>query len=122
MVAINGTALQKFMTKSGIANVTPDAMHTFMKNMNKDAIDSYLSENKIYHGTVGPSEAILTPFDCIFVEKVGQDCDLIGSRINYWLKDEADTMETLSRWFVSVKKPNPWLQQAVETLAAEDMD
>ena len=119
---MNGTELQKFMSKSGIANVTPDSMQTYMKTMSKEAIDTYCAENQVLHGTIEPNEAIVTPFDCVFVEKVGRDTDVIGARINYWLKDEDTKMENLSRWYISVKKPNSWLQHATEALAAEEVD
>jgi len=115
--------IKKFMAKNGISSVAPEAAIAFFKGMTKEVIDAYLSANfKLFHGTVSPKDAVLIPFNWIFAEKCQRDNDTIGLRISFWLAEDESKMSEVSRWLISMKKPNAWLQNALEALMIQNAD
>ena len=117
-----GGHLKAFMQASGISTVAPETQIAFFKNMSKDVLTKYAQEYDLFHVTVNPGEALITPFDTIYLEMIGKEADVCGFRICCFFKSDADLMDATSRWCISAKKPNAFLQNACEVLSLMDMD
>ena len=117
VVLTKASDLKSYMHKNGLTTVSPDSMLSFFKAMTKETIDAYVDDgNTLFATTVGPGYGILVPFDWLFAERVASDQDCLGVRFHFWMKGELASMEALSRWFVSCRKDNKWLQEACEAL------
>eukprot|EP00959_Pyramimonas_sp_CCMP1952_P350960 7352735-Pyramimonas_sp.AAC.1 len=81
MVITSVERLKGYMEKSGMGQLTPDNLQSYFKSMSKETVDSYLANGGVLHtATVGPSEAILVPFNHLFAERVGSAGDVVGIR------------------------------------------
>ena len=120
VVGVMASQLMDFMRENGVSNIGPESMQTFLKSMSCEVLDKFIaaSENRLFQGTIGPGEALMTPFDFMYLESTKGDCDILGFRVSIFFKEDLDRMEQVSRWLIAVKKPNDWLQNACEALAA----
>lgn len=83
--------------------------------MGKDQMDKYLAANhSIYVGTVGPKQAIVLPFDCLFCERTGKKADLSGVRVSFYLKADEEEHLAINRWLIGASAPSSLLQLAVD--------
>eukprot|EP00959_Pyramimonas_sp_CCMP1952_P131262 2744374-Pyramimonas_sp.AAC.1 len=119
----NVTEVKTYMEKQGLTQVGPDQIQSFFKGMTKEVIDSSIVHGvKLYTATVGANEGIAMPFNYVFAEKVSGQCDLIGVKISFWLRSDESSMESASRWLISMKKPNSLLQSSLDAIVMESAD
>ena len=122
VVLVRCQQLKEYMVKCGLSTITQESMQNYLKAMSKEVVDAFCATGTFYHGTIGALEALWVPFDYMFLEVVGRDSDTIGFRYCMFMKSDADDMEKLSRWFISIKKPNAILQNASEAMILEPPD
>ena len=122
LIMVHTEQLKNFMVKNSITALAPDALQNFLRAMTKYVIDSYLNAgNSMWHTIVGPNEGLLLPFNILFAERTLKE-DVFGVRMSCWRKSDTQQMDECNTWLVSVRRPNIFLQSAVEALAEIDAD
>jgi hypothetical protein len=53
---------------------------------------------------------------------VNREGDVFGVRIGFFLKSDEDSMVSVNRWLVAARKPNAFLQNAIEAACALTAD
>ncbi|CAK0874664.1 unnamed protein product [Prorocentrum cordatum] len=123
VVAASCASLRSFMERNGMSQVGPDHLLSFFKGMAKESIDAFLSSGgRLCHTMVSSGEGVVIPFNFVFAEKVISTSDALGVRLSFWMKSDEAAMEACSRWLITAKKPNSWLQSAVECVVEEGCD
>jgi hypothetical protein len=90
--------------------------------MTRDVMSKYIQESKkqVFFVTQGAKEGLLIPFNYTFVESTSKsDGDIVGYRLLFFFQDELDEMSVANRWLIATRKPNAFLQNAVEVLEKE---
>ena len=117
VVCINAESVKEFMAKHGLRQSTPESVQEFIKSLSKDAFDTFMESSAVIYCTLSPGDALFTPFDTIFFERVGSAADVCGLRLTTAFYPDSDAMTRVHRWLISVHRANSFLANAVDLLA-----
>lgn len=120
VILVSGVALRAFMCSEGVSGISVESVQSFFKSMSKEVLEKFIGVgNKVYMVTVGPKEGLLIPFDWVMAESISKGVDVLGVRFCFYLKTDVDAMEECSKWLTSTRKPNHFLQSAIDVFINE---
>ena len=102
-----------------------EAIRNYVKQLSAGVLEEMMNANvTIKSATIGPKQVLMTPFDSVVMETVSKECDIVGLRCLVFFKSdfESGKLEELNEWYISVRKPNAYLSNAVECMAVEKAD
>ena len=90
----------------------------FLKIMHKELLDQYMEAgHSVFYATLGPGDALVTPFEMIVVEQAKERVDNVGFRVSFWLNSDLEKMEAARRWLAERNKTNKYLESAIGVIA-----
>ena len=107
--AVPALALAKHLSQGSSEQTSMKTMATWLKDVDAEAVQKFLP-NKLFHGTVGPQDALILPVGWMFAERADNQKDVLTIRVPILKRDHVENLDEWKTFWQRADKPNEILQ------------